>query len=235
MRPCPRWIYACWSYTCEPQHPRAVMRHRVTTLFTVNHSNPKLIHSVHGVVSFGYDSDTMPHRAEWCAATKYGVSSFKKNRQNDTRLRAPVFALHVVSRAKEKRMRRPTGAHITRSEIDDCDLALRCARSVRDAAFEPARSQHVQVRTAPTELFRGDRKRHAINQENGGDIGTAVILVGGSDLIAVLRDEIVVIGDEQKEVLRIGRSSAGTIVMLPIFPTDCCRRWAPLRNPNLFS
>src|SRR5262249_15695552 len=54
------------------------------------------------------------------------------------------------------------------------------------------------------ELFRGDRKRHAVDQENSVDIGTALVLVGGSDLIAVLRDEIVVIGDEQKEVLRIG-------------------------------
>src|SRR5712672_2746052 len=46
----------------EPQQPRAVIPHQVTTLFNVNYSNRKLIHTVHGVATFSYDSDTMPHR-----------------------------------------------------------------------------------------------------------------------------------------------------------------------------
>src|SRR5262245_24639387 len=57
---------------------------------------------------------------------------------------------------------------------------------------------------ASVPLFRSDRKRHPIDEENGVDIGTTLILVGGSDMIAVLRDEVVVIGYEQKIVPRIG-------------------------------
>jgi hypothetical protein len=52
----------------EPQQPRAAIPHQVTTLFTVNYSNRKLIHTVHGVATFSYDSDTMPHRGN--AATQ---------------------------------------------------------------------------------------------------------------------------------------------------------------------
>src|SRR5204863_7415970 len=63
----PPLILPMRSCTCEPQQPRAVMRHQVTTLFTVNHSNQKLIHSVQRVAAFSYDSDTMPHR-ECCNA-----------------------------------------------------------------------------------------------------------------------------------------------------------------------
>src|SRR5882757_8704149 len=58
----PRWSCPCGpahrSCTSEPQQPRAVIRHQVTTLFTVNHSNQKLIHPVQRVAAFSYDSDT---------------------------------------------------------------------------------------------------------------------------------------------------------------------------------
>src|SRR6476659_2880789 len=104
----------------NPQQPRAVLRHRVTTLFTVNHSNPKLIHSVHGVVSFSYDSDTMPHRAEWCAATKYGDPNFKKTLTNGhTGFAHRFLRCTVVSRAHKRKEGCPgptLGSPITRSD-----------------------------------------------------------------------------------------------------------------------
>jgi hypothetical protein len=68
----------------EPQQPRAAIPHQVTTLFTLNYSNRKLIHTVHGVATFSYDSDTMPHRRN--AATQnrtrhYGTRQIEENRR----------------------------------------------------------------------------------------------------------------------------------------------------------
>jgi hypothetical protein len=68
----------------KPQQPRAAIPHQVTTLFTLNYSNRKLIHTVHGVATFSYDSDTMPHRRN--AATQNrtrhdGMRQIEENRR----------------------------------------------------------------------------------------------------------------------------------------------------------
>src|SRR5262245_37042691 len=58
-------------------------------------------------------------------------------------------------------------------------------------------------------LFLRLRQRHAIDQKQGVDVGAARIFVGRADLKAVLGDEIVIVGDEQKEVARTGGVERG--------------------------
>lgn len=54
-------------------------------------------------------------------------------------------------------------------------------------------------------LFRDERKRQVVNEDERIDIGAARILVGGSNLISVLGHEVVVVGNKQKEILRVRR------------------------------
>src|SRR5215831_8593462 len=54
------------------------------------------------------------------------------------------------------------------------------------------------LRHCRPDLFRGDRKRHPVDQEDGVDIGTAVVLVWRADLIPILRNEIIVVGHKQE-------------------------------------
>ena len=68
----------------KPQQPRAVIRHQVTTSFTLNYSNRKLIHTVHGVATFSYDSDTMPHQRNAATQNRMrpdGTRQIQENRR----------------------------------------------------------------------------------------------------------------------------------------------------------
>src|SRR5262245_13582405 len=54
-------------------------------------------------------------------------------------------------------------------------------------------------------LVQLHRQRDPIDQDHGVDLHPARVLVGGAGLKAVLRDEVVVVADEQKVIVWISR------------------------------
>jgi hypothetical protein len=116
----------------KPQQPRAVMRHQVTTVFTVNHSNQKLIHSVQCVAAFTYDSDTMPHRrmlqckpsAMWAAAK---IGNRYARRHIGRAYRCAVHGGNLWRSKARRKCFAKTAAHIVRS--NDTDVIVICALS----------------------------------------------------------------------------------------------------------
>src|SRR2546430_17288306 len=80
----------------EPQQPRAVIRHQVTTSFTVTYSNRKLIHTVHGVATFSYDSDTMPHRRFAASQNRRRHDGARQFKKSPRRMIIPDFAHRLV-------------------------------------------------------------------------------------------------------------------------------------------
>src|SRR5262249_47711532 len=85
-----------------------------------------------------------------------------------------------------------------------CSAILSCAVALDDDLRWLTRWRPPTRRAWP-ESFQLFRQRDAVDQDHGVDLEPARILVRRASLIAVLSDEVVVVGDEQKVIVRIGR------------------------------